>query len=128
MKVQIEIKEIFKAKPQTIYNAWLDSELHSKMTGGQAVCSSGVNESFSTWGGYISGKNLELKPYTEIVQAWRTTEFNDTDEDSILTIQLRELEYGTDLTLIHTNIPADQTQYEKGWHEHYFEPMKQFFE
>ncbi|MFK7921181.1 MAG: SRPBCC domain-containing protein [Bacteroidia bacterium] len=127
MKERIKLTAIFNAHPQTIYDAWLDSDLHSKMTAGEAICSAKVNESFSTWNGYISGENLALKPNAEIVQAWRTTEFSETDEDSILTIQLKEIENGTELTLIHTNIPAGQTQYEKGWKEHYFEPMKKLF-
>ena len=98
------------------------------MTGGEAKCSNEVGSAFTTWDGYIFGENIDLKPNHEIIQSWRTSEFNDDDEDSILKISLNELENGTELTLIHRNIPEGQTQYEQGWKEHYFEPMKNYFE
>jgi hypothetical protein len=31
------------------------------------------------------------------------------------------------LTLIHNNIPKGQSDYEQGWINHYFEPMKTYF-
>ena len=84
--------------------------------------------SFTAWDGYIWGKNIELKPNKEIVQSWRTSQFNENDEDSNLKIQLRELKNGTELTLVHSNIPEGETHYKEGWIEHYFEPMKNYFE
>ncbi len=128
MKESITLKTTIKASPQEIYNAWLDSRLHSKMTGGLAKCSNEIGDSFTAWDGYITGKNIKLNPYQEIVQSWRTSEFNDNDEDSHLRILLKDLNGATEITLIHTNIPEGQTQYEEGWKVHYFEPMRKYFE
>jgi hypothetical protein len=36
------------------------------------------------------------------VQSWRTTQFADEHEDSIITVTLEEVEDGTVLTLAHT--------------------------
>ena len=48
--------------------------------------------------------------------------------DSIITVTLQEVEGGTLLTLVHSNVPDEQTSYEQGgWQEHYFEPMKEYF-
>jgi len=128
MKESIKLKVNFKVKPFEIYEAWLDSLQHSKMTGGQAKCSLKIGDSFTAWNGYITGRNIELKPNQEIIQSWRTSDFNENDEDSNLIIQLKELENGTELTLIHSNIPEGQTQYEQGWVDHYFAPMKSYFD
>lgn len=127
MKESFELQIILPVQPVEIYEAWLDSSLHSKMTGGNAECSNKIDDPFTAWDGYISGKNLDLKPNKEIIQSWRTTEFSDEDEDSQLKIILNEVEVGTEITLIHSNIPAGQTQYEQGWKDHYFEPMVDFF-
>ncbi|HIN38835.1 MAG TPA: ATPase [Flavobacteriales bacterium] len=127
MKEIVELKEIIKATTKEIYSAWLNSQLHTQMTGGEANCSDKVGASFTAWDGYISGKNLELFENKKIVQTWRTTEFSEDDEDSILTIQLSEIKEGTELTLTHKNIPKGQTQYKQGWIDHYFVPMKEFF-
>ena len=126
-KENFELREIFKVEPSEIYAAWLDSELHRKMTGGEAICGLQVGETFTAWDGYISGKNLELIGNKKIVQSWRTSEFVGKAEDSIVTIELNEVEDGTELILTHTNIPEGQTQYEKGWIDHYFSPMKEYF-
>lgn len=128
MKYKFEITEIIGATPEVIYKAWLDSELHTKMTGGEAVCSTEVNGSFTTWDNYISGTNLGLLLNKTILQSWRTSEFNESEEDSILKIELTEVVEGTQMKLSHSNIPHGQSNYEAGWIEHYFVPMKAFFE
>lgn len=80
------------------------------------------------WNGYITGRNLELIPGERIVQSWRTKQFTDEHEDSIITVTLEEVEGGTLLTLVHSNVPDGQTSYEQGgWRQHYFEPMMEYF-
>jgi activator of HSP90 ATPase len=117
------------AGPQEIYDAWLSGKEHSKFTGSKATASARKKGSFTAWDGYISGKNLELKKGKRIVQSWRTTEFPNNAEDSILELRLEKKEGSkTALTLIHTNIPKGQgARYKGGWKTHYFEPMKDYF-
>ena len=116
------------APPEEIYDAWLDSLGHSEMTGGEAMMSDEVGAEVSAWGGYISGRNLELTPGERIVQSWRTSEFADEHEDSILTVVLQEVDDGTLLTIEHANVPDEQKSYEEGgWQSNYFEPMVVYF-
>ena len=118
----------FPASAQEIYDAWLDSRAHSQMTGGEASMTDEVGAEITAWDGYITGRNLALVPGERIVQAWRTTQFTDEHEDSIITLTLEEVEDGTLLTLVHSNVPEGQTGYERGgWQQHYFEPMKEYF-
>ena len=105
MTESLELTAVFNTTPAKIYNAWLNSEGHTKMTGGEAECGNNVGDDFTTWGGYIFGENLKLVKNQEIVQTWRTTEFDENDEYSILIIKLEEIKEGTKLTLIHSNIP-----------------------
>lgn len=127
MKESFTISDILPASKEVIYSAWLDSDKHTEMTGGEATCSDQVGGDFSAWDGYITGKNVALLKNEEIVQTWRTTEFAENDEDSLLTIKLKEVDGGTEITLVHTNIPEGQTQYKQGWIDHYFVPMKAYF-
>jgi uncharacterized protein YndB with AHSA1/START domain len=123
----IEIEITLPATPEQVYNAWLDSDAHAEMTGAEATVSDRVGGHFSAWEDYISGKNLELVPRQKIVQSWRTTDFNAEDPDSLVEIRLKPHPEGCTLTLIHSNIPEDQPDYEQGWHEYYFEPMVAYF-
>lgn len=127
MKEHFELIEHFNVPPSKIYNAWLNSEIHSAMTGGKAQCSTRVGGSFSSWDGYIYGTNKKLIENSLIIQSWRTTEFLEEHEDSLIEIHLSQVDNGTKLTLKHSNIPQGQTQYLQGWKDHYFAPMKDYF-
>ncbi len=127
MTESFELIEHFNVTPDVIYNAWLDSNQHSAMTGGEAKCSDKVGNEFTAWDGYITGKNIALTPNEEIVQKWRTVEFESHHEDSDLVVELEPDNGGTKLTLIHMHIPEGQTQYKQGWIDNYFEPMKAYF-
>ena len=125
--MRFTIKTTINAKPETIFNLWLSSEGHSKMTGGRASATDMLGGSFSAWDGYIEGRNLVLEPFHRIVQSWRTTEFKVSEPDSRLEILLKEVDGQTELTLIHTELPPHGAQYEVGWEDHYFKPMKAYF-
>jgi activator of HSP90 ATPase len=124
----LKVSAVIPAPPQAIYKAWLSGKEHSAMTGSAAKATAKVGGAFSAWDGYISGKNLELKSPSRILQSWRTTEFSPDAPDSHLEVLLEETKGGTKVTLIHTAIPQGQgASYRKGWISHYFTPMKQYF-
>ena len=128
MSVQFEVSTLIKAPTEKLYNAWLDSNEHARMTGGSAQVSAEVGAEFSAWDGYISGRNLELEPGNRILQAWRTSEFNESDPDSSLEILFEQQGDATRITLRHSGLPEHGMQYEQGWVDNYFEPMKRYFE
>ncbi|GAB5538579.1 MAG: hypothetical protein Salg2KO_06820 [Salibacteraceae bacterium] len=125
--INFEISRTFSVSANALYKAWLNSEQHSEMTGGEAQCSNQEADSFTAWDGYISGVNLELIPNRRIVQHWRTVEFKDSDEYSMLEIEFQPINGGTILKLRHSKIPDGQPDYEKGWIDSYFDPMTQYF-
>jgi uncharacterized protein YndB with AHSA1/START domain len=128
MSYDFTLTAFIPAPPQAVYDAWLDSAGHSRMTGGAAKISSKVGGVYTAWDGYISGKTLELVPHRRIVQSWRTTQFADSDPDSTITVTLAPAKGGTTLTLTHHNVPDGQTSYEHGgWQSNYFEPMAAYF-
>ena len=127
MKTCFTLTRTFPLSAQQLFEAWLDSDKHTKMTGGKAECSQKEGQSFTAWEGYISGKNLRLTPHKEILQSWRTTAFGDEDPDSEILLTFRDTPKGCELLLHHSNIPEGQPDYEKGWVEHYFGPMEEYF-
>ncbi len=115
------------AAPDAVYEAWLDSDGHSQMTGSPAHASAEVGGRFDAWNGYISGRNLELEPGRRIVQSWRTTQFGEDDPDSQIEVTFEAIDGGTRVTLVHTHVPDGHDGYRTGWHSHYFEPMQKHF-
>ena len=125
--MEFKLKAKFSTTAKEIYRTWLSSEGHSNMTGGAATNSGGVGDIFTAWDGYIEGKNIELEPYKRILQSWRTSQFEEHEEDSQIEILLNEIDGQTELTLIHTNVPESGEHYIKGWDTHYLQPMKDYF-
>jgi activator of HSP90 ATPase len=122
------LTDIIPATPRQIYDAWLDSQGHSNMTGSPAKILPVEGAAFTAWEGYIAGRNLKLEPNRRIVQSWRTTAFNPEDADSEIEILLEPHQEGTLLTLNHSKVPDGHTKYrDGGWQDHYFEPMKLYF-
>lgn len=113
---------------EKLYKAWLDSKEHTAFTGGEAKVSAKLNDAFTAWDGYITGKNLELIPNKKIVQSWRTAEFLKDVPDSILELKFEEKAGKTTIHIYHHNLQkGDAKKYTDGWKQHYFEPMKQYF-
>jgi activator of HSP90 ATPase len=125
--MEFEVKATFPAKRKQLYKAWLNSKKHTAMTGGEAKVSKKIGASFSAWDGYIQGINLVLEPKKRIVQNWRTSEFEENEENSQVEILFKKVKKGTEVKIIHTNLPAHGEQYRQGWIDHYFTPMMEYF-
>ena len=81
MENKFTLSDIIAATPEQIYKAWLSTDGHTRMTGSPAEVEGRVKGKFTAWDGYISGETLESKPYSRILQAWRTTEFPEGSPD-----------------------------------------------
>lgn len=129
MPLSFTVSDTMPASKEVIYNAWLNSEQHTKMTNSElAVLSTTVGDSFTAYDGYISGKNVDLVPFTKIIQTWRTTDFSEDEEDSLIEITLKDQGINKTLvTITHSNLPPHGKKYEDGWKTHYFLPMRQYF-
>ena len=126
--MELTLKTKIEASANDIYEAWLSSDGHTKMTGGKATVSNEIGSDYSAWDGYITGKNILLEKNKRIVQTWRSSEFEEKEVDSQIEVLLFEKNGFTELILNHTNIPEGGDHYQAGWENHYFQPMKAFFE
>lgn len=128
MKNEFTLVVTINSKAEKFYEAYLSSEGHTALTGSPARVDGTVDGDFTAWDGYIQGMFLELEKNKRIVQAWRTAEFPEDAEDSIVEILLEEDHGKTKLTLKHTNIPEGQANdYKTGWEDFYFKPMREYF-
>jgi activator of HSP90 ATPase len=114
---------------KTLFSDWLNSNAHTAFTGGKAQIDAKVNGKFSAWDEYITGKIVEISPTKKIVQKWRTVEFPDDCQDSVLEVLFEEISpEETRITLHHHHIPRGQSnKYKRGWRDHYFDPMKEYY-
>jgi uncharacterized protein YndB with AHSA1/START domain len=82
-----------------------------------------VGGSFTLFGGYITGRHLEMVPDERLVQAWRAGGW-PTAEYSIVNFALEEAGEGCRLVFNHRGFPDSQgSSLAHGWRVHYWDPM-----
>jgi activator of HSP90 ATPase len=116
----------FKANPQRIYELLLDSKQFAAFTGMPAEIDSKAGGAFSTFGGLIEGRNVQLIPAQRIVQAWRPTHW-DSGVYSIVKFELKSRASETTVVLDHTGFPEGEFDHlNPGWKLRYWDPLAKF--
>jgi activator of HSP90 ATPase len=83
-----------------------------------------VGGAFALFGGYITGRQLELVRNQRIVQAWRAASW-PAGIHSVARFELQAHEAGCRLVFDHTGIPGDEAKsLAEGWQSHYWEPIR----
>jgi uncharacterized protein YndB with AHSA1/START domain len=131
---------VFNVAPKRVYEALTDAKQFSKVvmlsaavqtgmaSGGKPVeVSPDAGGAFSAFGGYITGRHIELVPNERIVQAWRASGW-EPGQYSIAKFVLSEQGSGTKLVFDHTGFPEGKAPHlAEGWRTNYWEPMAKYF-
>ena len=132
----IHQEPVFKASRERVYEALTDTEQFDKVIqisgvmksmhlGGKPTeISREVGGAFVLFGGYITGRHVELVPDQRIVQAWRTGGWSP-GVYSIAKFELVEQGSGTKIVFDHTGFPKGAAEtLASGWKAHYWEPLQ----
>jgi len=120
---------VLDASPSGVYEAYVDPRKHAAFTGTAATGTPRVGEKFTAGDGYITGKYIELEPGKRILHEWTTTEWPVGYPPSMLELVLKPKGAKTELTMVHSKVPAEQVDYyAKGWEEYYWGPLKKYFQ
>ncbi len=134
----IHQEAVFKASRKRVYEALTDTKQFNKVIELSGVMKSGmlspgadkptkisseVGGAFVLFGGYITGRHVELVPNERIVQAWRTGGWA-SGVYSIAKFELVEQGSGTTIVFDHTGFPKGEAEHlASGWKAHYWEPL-----
>jgi activator of HSP90 ATPase len=126
---------VFNASPARVYHALTDPREFDKIVllsgavqamalkNTPAEISSAPGGPFAVFGGYITGRQLELLPNTRIIQVWHSASW-PPHIYSIARFELSEHPDGTKLLFDHTGFPSsDAASLATGWQQHYWEPL-----
>ena len=138
MAYTYEVARRIGATPKRLFEAWLDSQEHSAMTGAGVTVGPGQGDAFSTADGLITGENLEVEPYHRIVQSWNIAQPGGGSYESRLEVLLAtgpnygglsgSAADGATIIVRHSNLPPEQTLFTpQWWEERYFKPMDAYF-
>jgi len=125
----------FKASRKRVYEALTDVKQFDKviqlsgvmqamhLPDKPAEISREVGGAFALFGGYITGRHVELVPNERIVQAWRTGGW-PAGVYSIAKFELVEQGDGSKIVFDHTGFPKGEAEVlASGWKAHYWEPL-----
>jgi len=116
----------FKVAPPRIYEVLLSAKEFAAFTGMPAAIDPSVGGAFSTFGGMIVGRNVELVPEKRIVQAWRPASW-EPGVYSVVRFELKMKGPGTAVVLDHTGFPkGDYDHLFSGWGERYWDPLHKY--
>jgi activator of HSP90 ATPase len=131
----IHQEPVFKAGRNRVYDALTDAQQFEKIVQLSAAMQSmqGVKNvveivgapggEFSLFGGYITGRNIELVPSERVVQAWRAQSWG-VGIYSVARFELVEQGAGTKIIFDHTGFPVGQAEHlAQGWRANYWEPI-----
>jgi activator of HSP90 ATPase len=120
-------KVLFKnTTRETLYELYMNAKMHSLITDGPVEISEKVGSSFNAFGGYITGKILQLVKNQLIVQSWRGSDWDTEESDSAFLLSLEQKGDDVMLFMVHANVPdAQDKDLDKGWHDFYWNPWKQ---
>ncbi len=127
MAKAIHQEEDFKAGPGRIYELLLDDKQFRAFSRNRAAeIHREAGGAFSLFDGHIVGRNLELLSNRRIVQAWRATSWPE-GVYSIASFLLLAQGPGTRVVLDHTGFPSELAEgLESGWHENYWQPLREY--
>jgi activator of HSP90 ATPase len=135
----IHLETVFKASRKRVYEALTDAKQFHKVTQLSAAVQSGMapgtapteianapGGAFSFFGGYISGRNIELVSTERIIQAWRAGGW-PPGIYSIAKFDLVEQGSDTKLVFDHTGFPKGEAEHlVEGWKTNYWQPLSKF--
>jgi uncharacterized protein YndB with AHSA1/START domain len=135
----IHLEHVFKASRKRVYEALTDAKQFDKvvmlsdaMKSGMAPGMKPVEMSreeggaFAAFGGYVTGRQIELVPNERIVQAWRAGSWKEGDY-SIAKFQLVEEGAGTKLVFEHAGFPKGEAEHlVAGWKKNYWAALEKF--
>jgi activator of HSP90 ATPase len=128
----------FASSPKRIYETLMSAEQFQKVillsvastqvdvASKPAEISREPGGTFVIFGGYISGRQIELVPHQRIVQVWHEKGW-EPGVYSIARFELHEAGAGTKLFFDHTGFPAGAGDHLAiGWKINYWEPLAKF--
>ncbi len=129
--VRLEIKRFINAPRNRVYAAWTDVEQLKQWFGPEKVRTRDIIADARVGGKYqwdlvdpegeemtVFGEYRELVPGRKIVFTWKFEDDEDwKNHTSVVTVELSDRDGGTELRLIHEQLPSEQSRngHNDGW-------------
>jgi activator of HSP90 ATPase len=118
------------AAPAELYAMYLDADAHAAFTGGGSASISAVpGTEWSAFDGRIRGRVLALTAPRQIVQSWRSFEWQEGELDALLVLTFSSTNAGARVDLVQVGVP--ERLYDtlvSGWPVRYWQPWRAYLD
>jgi uncharacterized protein YndB with AHSA1/START domain len=126
--ISFTIKTTLAAKPERIFKALTDSDEIKAWSGQRGIVEPMVDGYVEFFDGWVKGEVISYKPGKEVAYTWRPDEWELKWEDSEVLIALKPIADGTEVTLMHDNLPTQKEadSHHEGWFKNFLDPLKEY--
>jgi uncharacterized protein YndB with AHSA1/START domain len=124
---QIEQVYTINAPINKVWQAFVDPEIIDQWGAGSAEMDATEGGKFSLWDGEISGVNTKIVPSKLLEEDW----YGHDHPERCYKVKFVFESVGdsTTVKLSHADVPDDEAQdFEDGWRDYYFNPIKELLE
>jgi len=126
---EINLEERMKCSGQELFHALTQKDMIQIFTGSEAKMKDAAEagDTFELLGGNISGKFIEVSPFTRIVEEWRLKSW-PSGMTSTVTITIKQSKEDTTLVVNQKGVPQKEVESTRqGWQRYYIEALRRSF-
>jgi uncharacterized protein YndB with AHSA1/START domain len=132
-KLKVEMTRVIKASRQRVFDAWTrpevirqwfgpgpisitEADTDARADGEYSISTRGVVEPGGPErSGHVTGRYVRVEPYDLLAFTWKASW--SPDEESLVTVMLRDVEGGTEMKLVHEGFATAESQqgHSHGW-------------
>jgi uncharacterized protein YndB with AHSA1/START domain len=127
MPKTIHLAASLPARPDELFDMYLDPKAHAAFTGAPVSIGARAGAKFRAFNNALQGTILQVVPKRLIVQSWRAAHWKAKDIDSTLILTFWPEGRGTRIELAQVNVADhDFSGVSQGWEIYYWAPWRQY--
>ncbi len=123
----IQLAASLPARPERLFDMYLDPVEHAAFTGSPVTIAAHVGAPFRAFNDILSGTILQVVPKRLVVQSWRFPHWGPDDLDSTLILTFLPEGDGGRIELTQINVvDHDFAGVSHGWEKYYWTPWRAY--
>lgn len=118
---------VLPARPEHLYEMYLDAAAHEAFTGSPVEIGAKPGDPFRAFDGMLSGSMIHAQSGQLIVQTWRSSNWAADTPDSVVVMTFWPQADEGRVEVVHTHVPdSDFDGVSEGWHKFYWGPWRTY--
>lgn len=127
MSHKLEIEILLPATPTQVMQMLTEQKQMEIWSGEEVVFEAKEGGNVELFGGWMSGEVKSIGA-SELSYTWRTADWNEETEDSLVHFVLKASGEQTVVSLSHSNLPDEEEvkSHKTGWFDFFFTPLEDY--